>query len=601
MPQETSLPTTMSIKETLYFFANISQMDMTKFKERYEMLMKLLELESTDALIEDLSGGEKRRVSFAVALIHNPQLIILDEPTVGLDVVIVQKIWNFLRDSIKLNENFTVLMSTHYPHEAEKADICGFMRNGKLLIADSPENILKNFNAQNLDEAALTLCYERNSVDLDVIIQKEEVDELFNAELLDQNKNFKSKRRIWEPRTIKALMLKKFFWTKNSKSIILATLLPPLYLFVLLIFTIGRDPQGLKIGILNEEDVDCKILTSKNNSYDCKNEGLSCLFINSIPDHKLHKVSYENLEKIKNDTRSAQIEGYIHIPQNFSRDFLNIKNIFDILELRNSHISVYLDQAEIYKQGFAKATVASAYEDFIDETMPKCNRKPEMYKSNMIFRSYKDEKLKIDFESKRSTIPAVLLLFTVASGINLLVFSLHQYKLEKVWDRILLCGVNIHQLLIIEVILSLIIALSHVVQTLMIKIIFWDFIYIENYVALIALVALISLAGSINGLFVATLIDNFFALSSICFGLMMIYCLSGGSVLPFERMDPYLKIFMRYLPTGLPSIAFTNVVFKGHGFNDLNVNFSILLLILWIVVFFVISYVHLLRNKYKNS
>ena len=72
MPQETALPTAMSIRETLNFFANISQMDMNSFKERYEMLMKMLELESENALIEHLSGGEKRRVSFAVAFIHNP-------------------------------------------------------------------------------------------------------------------------------------------------------------------------------------------------------------------------------------------------------------------------------------------------------------------------------------------------------------------------------------------------------------------------------------------------------------------------------------------------------------------------------------------------
>ena len=66
-------------------------------------------------------------------------------------------------------------------------------------------------------------------------------------------------------------------------------------------------------------------------------------------------------------------------------------------------------------------------------------------------------------------------------------------------------------------------------------------------------------------------------------------------------MDPYLKTLMKYLPTGLPSVSFTNVVFKGHRFTDLNVNFSILLLILWIVGSFVISYGRLLRRKYKTS
>ena len=216
MPQETALPTAMSIKETLTFFANISQMDMTTFKERYEMLIELLELKSEDAMIEDLSGGEMRRVSFAVSLIHSPQLLILDEPTVGLDILIVQKIWKFLRQSIELNTNLTILMSTHYPHEAEKADICGLMRNGKLLIASSPKDILQKLNAENLDEASLKLCYKKEEVDIADINETEQKCEIFSSDL-EESENFTSKRKIFDVSTLKALMIKKMLWTKNSK------------------------------------------------------------------------------------------------------------------------------------------------------------------------------------------------------------------------------------------------------------------------------------------------------------------------------------------------------------------------------------------------
>lgn len=112
-----------------------------------------------------------------------------------------------------------------------------------------------------------------------------------------------------------------------------------------------------------------------------------------------------------------------------------------------------------------------------------------------------------------------------------MVFSFHQYKLEKVWDRILLCGVSIHQVIIIEIILSLIIALSHVLQTLVLKIVLWEYINIEDYAATAILIACISLVGSMNGLLIAAFIDNFSAISSLCFASMMIYSIFGGSVL----------------------------------------------------------------------
>jgi ABC-type multidrug transport system ATPase subunit len=88
MPQEMALVGDLSVKETIYYFGQIFQMDIEKLRDRYDMLHKLLELPPGNQLIVDCSGGQQRRVSFAASMIHDPELLILDEPTVSfLDVM----------------------------------------------------------------------------------------------------------------------------------------------------------------------------------------------------------------------------------------------------------------------------------------------------------------------------------------------------------------------------------------------------------------------------------------------------------------------------------------------------------------------------------
>lgn len=83
LPQETALVDELTVKESLYYFGNIFQMDKNKLDDRYVMLSDLLDLPPEFSKIGTCSGGEQRRVSFAAAMIHDPDLLILDEPTVG--------------------------------------------------------------------------------------------------------------------------------------------------------------------------------------------------------------------------------------------------------------------------------------------------------------------------------------------------------------------------------------------------------------------------------------------------------------------------------------------------------------------------------------
>jgi ABC-type multidrug transport system ATPase subunit len=107
-------------------------------------------------LIKNCSGGQQRRVSISVALIHDPELLILDEPTAGLDPLLREQVWNHLIELANV-KNVTVLLSTHYIEEAKLSDCIGLMRNGVLIAENSPAEIMRICNTTNMEEAFLKL------------------------------------------------------------------------------------------------------------------------------------------------------------------------------------------------------------------------------------------------------------------------------------------------------------------------------------------------------------------------------------------------------------------------------------------------------------
>jgi len=120
MPQEIALYGEFSIQETMMYFGWIFGMETKEILERLQFLLNFLDLPSEKRLVKNLSGGQQRRVSFAVALMHDPELLILDEPTVGVDPLLRQSIWNHLVHITKAGQK-TVIITTHYIEEARQA------------------------------------------------------------------------------------------------------------------------------------------------------------------------------------------------------------------------------------------------------------------------------------------------------------------------------------------------------------------------------------------------------------------------------------------------------------------------------------------------
>lgn len=146
--QDSILDKSLTVYDNLKYRAGLYGITGAEFKEEYEKLEKLFELESIkNKPLSKLSGGQKRKVDIARAIIHNPQILILDEPTTGLDPKTRKKIWSIIR-KLRKEYKITIFLTTHYMEEAADADYITIIDKGKI-IAEGTVLDLKNKYAKD--------------------------------------------------------------------------------------------------------------------------------------------------------------------------------------------------------------------------------------------------------------------------------------------------------------------------------------------------------------------------------------------------------------------------------------------------------------------
>lgn len=162
MSQKFSLYEDLTVVENIRFYGGIYGLSSKDIKERTQNLIEKLNLDEVkDKLIKDLPLGWRQKLAFSVAILHEPKIVFLDEPTGGVDPITRRQFWDMIYEAA--NNGITVFVTTHYMDEAEYCNRVSIMVDGKIAALDTPDGLMKTFDAKNMEEVFIKLARSANN------------------------------------------------------------------------------------------------------------------------------------------------------------------------------------------------------------------------------------------------------------------------------------------------------------------------------------------------------------------------------------------------------------------------------------------------------
>jgi len=164
MSQKFSLYEDLSVQENIDLFGGIYGLQKNTLKQKSQQLLSNLKLEDDkNKLVQSLPLGWKQKLAFSIAIIHNPQIVFLDEPTGGVDPITRRQFWDMIYAAAA--NGITIFVTTHYMDEAEYCNRVSIMVDGRIEALDSPNNLKKNYEAKSMDEVFQQLARRAKRID----------------------------------------------------------------------------------------------------------------------------------------------------------------------------------------------------------------------------------------------------------------------------------------------------------------------------------------------------------------------------------------------------------------------------------------------------
>ena len=375
MTQAFSLYSELSVNENLKLHARLFHIK--DEKERIEYLLEKFSLkEYENYSAKDLPLGIKQRLSLAVAVINNPKMLILDEPTSGVDPISRDNFWKLLVD-LSRNENVTIFISTHFMNEGERCDRISLMHKGKVLVSNSPDELIKSKNKENLEDTFIS--YLEDALDetekKEIIIENQINNEINNT---PQN-SFFSLRRVF------AYAYKETLELLRDKVRLTFALLGTLILLFVMGYGINFDVENLKFGVLDED----KSLASENY---IQNISGSIYFVK--------KAELNSFDELDEKMKKGIINVAFVIPPDFGKN---------IVKGHKEEIAVWIDGTFPFRAETIYGYVQGLHYNYIKNYYKESLGIDTKSDANIILRYRYNQ----DFKSIYSMVPAVISLLLI--------------------------------------------------------------------------------------------------------------------------------------------------------------------------------------------
>lgn len=625
MPQDVALYNDLTIQETLVYFGSLYFMSGSKMMQQIDYLIEMLDLPDKNRLVSTLSGGQMRRVSFAAALIHEPPLVILDEPTAGVDPILRSSIWKYLV-TISRNSNITVIITTHYIEEARSADRVGLMRQGRLLAEDSPQNLLTAFNLLSLEDVFLALCTKIESHEHRQVLQqclkgmmtpeskngKTDVNKDGNhvnngcgaslspsscpssmrskgLQQLRRACSFRSKSRMERIRTwwsswwsmFITLMWKNYIRSIRHPLLIVFQYVLPVIQITLFGICIGGDPFDVKVGVVNDESP----------------AHLSRLFIQHLDPYfvQLHNLSSE--AEGRDLVSRAQMWGYLHIQSNFSDSLiarLDAHNRGDPSDetINSSKILIHADLTDRLVSLTMQRSLDQSYQDFIRSALIEFGVNPEIATLPIVpadppvYGSLRHPDHK---GSREYMAPGVILTiaFSMAYAVTCLVLILERE--EKTFERNFVTGITSSQIIIAHTLIRMMFMIAQAFLILFLTVHAFDIPTKGPMTAAILLLMSQNVAGIAYGMLLSAMFTKTHEAAVVAIGTVFFLFFLSGVLWPVEAIALWLRWFAYLQPCTIPNATLRAILSHGIGFTDLAYWKGIGVSITWAVILFTIS------------
>ncbi|CAH1980263.1 unnamed protein product [Acanthoscelides obtectus] len=552
MPQELALYGEFSINETILYFGWIYGLKTKDIKERVRFLVDLLDLPPGKRLVKNLSGGQQRRVSLAVAVLHQPELLILDEPTVGVDPILRANIWNYMVREAKEKKQ-SIIITTHYIDEARQAQTIGMMRSGEILAENAPEQLLKMYGCTSLEEVFLNLS-QQQEIALKADTPTKSVEKQFKV------RHEKKSEGLGE-------LDEKLSINGNQ--------------------TIVRDWEYMSCGYLVYLDIDTINLEYYPDTSSCtkavvEGKAWGCMYIKSTFSEAL-------LERVK-------------------RIFLN--NLLESVKHTTlSEIQVWLDMTNHQIALVLQRDILQGFDNFTKDVVKQCHVDSTLFRPPIRFETVYGSNRPV---FTNFAAPGVILTIVFFLAVSLTALALIMERNEGLLGRSFVAGkpVYLHVSIIFSLCLNIDQFIIGVTATeILFSHVFTQFIVMvgQTLLALLFMIAVfkVDCIGSMVGVIVMALLQGLcgmcfgFVISAVCthernaiqvsLGCFYPTIMLSGSLWPLEAMPKVLRCISWMLPLTLATRAVRSIMLRGWGIEWSHVYWGYVATCAWIAIFMIVA------------